>query len=140
IQLFNGIGQDGDGDGLADPTNPEDILMTASTIILSKGASEDDIRIALWNHYKRDLSVKTIMNIAKVYRELNSIELEDRDFPVDIHHNYSYRNTWGDRRGFGGNRIHEGTDIFAGYGVPVKSTTYGVVEMKGWNRFGGWRV
>src|SRR5699024_4012422 len=30
IQLFNGIGQDGDGDGLADPTNPEDILMTAS--------------------------------------------------------------------------------------------------------------
>src|SRR5699024_3910364 len=72
IQLFNGIGQDGDGDGLADPANPEDILMTASTILLSKGASEDDIRIALWNHYKRDLSVKTIMNIAKVYQELDS--------------------------------------------------------------------
>lgn len=140
IQLFNGIGQDGDGDGKADPNNPEDVLMTTAKILLSEGVTEDNIRIALWNHYKRDLSVKTIMNIAKVYKQFNSIELTDRDFPVDIRHNYSYRNTWGDRRGYGGNRIHEGTDIFASYGAPVKSTTYGVVEIKGWNRFGGWRI
>src|SRR5699024_12601528 len=47
---------------------------------------------------------------------------------------------WGDRRGFGGNRIHEGTDVFADYGTPVTSTTYGVVELKGWNLYGGWRI
>lgn len=140
IQLFNGIGLDGNGDGLADPNDPEDVLITAANILLSEGVTEDDIRIALWKHYKRDLSVKTIMNIANVYKTFNSIELNDRDFPVDIRFNYSYRNTWGDRRGYGGNRIHEGTDIFASYGTPVKSTTYGVIEMKGWNRFGGWRI
>src|SRR5699024_9536665 len=60
--------------------------------------------------------------------------------PVAMDHNYSYRSTWGDSRGFGGLRIHEGTDIFAGYGTPVKSTTYGVVELKGWNLYGGWRI
>ena len=39
-----------------------------------------------------------------------------------------------------GSRIHEGTDIFANYGVPVHSTVYGIVEMKGWNKYGGWRI
>ena len=140
IQFFGGIGRDGNGDGKADPTNPEDILFTTASLLQSYGFSNDDIKIALWNYYQRDLSVKTIVNIAKVYKHFNSIELKDRDFPISINHNYSYRSTWGDRRGFGGKRIHEGTDIFANYSTPVKATTYGVVELKGWNLYGGWRI
>ena len=27
----------------------------------------------------------------------------------------------------------------AGHGVPVRSTCYGIVEVKGWNPYGGWR-
>lgn len=140
ISLFNGIGQDGNGDGQANINDPEDILFTAAKLLLQNGITEDDIKISLWNIYKRDLSVKTIVNIAKIYKHFQTIELLDRDFPVSIHYNYSYRSTWGHRRGFGGNRIHEGTDIFANYGTPVKSTTYGVVELKGWNLYGGWRI
>src|SRR5690625_2834208 len=140
IQLFNGIGKDGNGDGKADPDNPEDVLFTAATLLASEGISHDDIKIALWKYYQRDLSVKTITNIAKVFEQFKTIELKDRDFPVSINYNYSYRNTWGHRRGFGGNRIHEGTDVFTDYGVPVYSTTCGVVELKGWNLFGGWRI
>ena len=140
IELFNGIGRDGNGDGQANISNAEDILFTAANLLLQNGISEDDIKISLWNYYKRDLSVKTIVNTAQVYKHFNSVALLDRHFPVDIHYNYSYRSTWGHRRGFGGNRIHEGTDIFASYGTPVTSTTYGVVELKGWNLYGGWRI
>ena len=46
----------------------------------------------------------------------------------------------GTKRSWGGYRIHEGTDIFAPHGLPVRSTCYGVVEIKGWNPFGGWRI
>ncbi|MBB6453448.1 hypothetical protein HNQ94_001897 [Salirhabdus euzebyi] len=140
IELFNGFGKDGDGDNYADSTNDEDILHAMAEYLLSYGKTKQDVKIAIWNYYQRELSVQTIMNMAKVYKTFETLELEDNVFPVPIHANYSYRNTWGDPRGFGGRRIHEGTDIFANYGVPVRSTTYGVIEMKGWNRYGGWRI
>lgn len=140
IQLYNGIGQDGNGDGKADPANDEDTLATMAHWILQWGTSEQDIKIALWNFYQRAINVQTIEEIAKIYKTFGTIELDDNDFPIPLQHNYSYRSTWGDARGFGGRRIHEGTDIFANYGTPVKATRYGVVEIVGWNRFGGWRI
>lgn len=140
IEVFNGLGKDGDGNGKADPNNPEDVLYTTATRLLEIGPTIDDFKIALWKHYQRDLSVKTITNTAKVFKKFNDIQLTDRAFPVSVTHNYSYRSTWGDRRGFGGLRIHEGTDIFANYGTPVKATTYGVIELMGWNLYGGWRI
>lgn len=140
IAFFKGIGQDGNGDKKANHKDPEDVLYTAAQLLLTNGVSEEDIKISLWNYYQRDLSVKTVVNIARVYKHFQTNELLDRDFPVAINYNYSYRSTWGHRRGFGGSRMHEGTDIFANYGTPVKSTTYGVVELKGWNVYGGWRI
>lgn len=140
VQSFNGIGQDGNGDDKANPNHPEDVLLTAARVLTANGLSKDDIKISLWQHYQRDLSVKTIMNTAKVLQHFNTNELTNRSFPLATEYNYSYRTTWGDRRGFGGNRIHEGTDIFAGYGTPVRSTTYGVIELMGWNLYGGWRI
>lgn len=140
ISIYNGLGKDGDGDGMADPENSEDTLFSLATMLEKNGVSDEDIKITLWKYYQRDLSVKTIMNTARVYKHFNTNELLKRDFPVDVNYNYSYRSTWGAGRGFGGNRIHEGTDIFANYGTPVLSTTYGVVELKGWNLYGGWRI
>ncbi|WP_404453936.1 M23 family metallopeptidase [Virgibacillus necropolis] len=140
IALFNGIGKDGDGDHKADPNNPEDVLYTMARYLQSYGYSNEDIRIALWNYYQRDLNVQSIMNTARVFNKFNGIDLADRVFPLPSNYNYSYNNTWGNRRGFGGLRIHEGTDIFADYGTPVRSTTYGVIELMGWNLFGGWRI
>lgn len=140
ISIFNGFGKDGNGDQHADPTNDEDILYSMGHWIIKHGKTRQDVKIALWNYYQKELTVQTIMNIAKVYKKFDTITLNKSDFPVPLQYNYSYKNTWGDARGFGGRRIHEGTDIFANYGVPVKATTYGVVELKGWNRFGGWRI
>ncbi|WP_182201562.1 M23 family metallopeptidase [Paraliobacillus salinarum] len=140
IQISDGIGLDGNGDGLAEITNDEDVLYSMAHWITNYGIAEQDIKIALWNYYNRALSVKSIEQIATVYKTFDTINLEESDFPIPFQYNYTYRSTWGDARGFGGRRIHEGTDIFASYGTPVKASRYGVVEIVGWNRFGGWRI
>lgn len=140
ITFFEGIGADGNSDGIADRNNDEDVLAAFSHFILNYGIDKDNFRIALWNYYKRDKTVSMIMGKAKLYKTYGHLDLGGKAFPLPSRFNYSYKNTWGDARGFGGRRIHEGTDLFADYGVPVRSTSYGIIEMKGWNRFGGWRI
>ncbi|WP_058306829.1 M23 family metallopeptidase [Gracilibacillus massiliensis] len=140
VALFGGIGKDGNGDNIADPTNEYDILYTMAMYLQQYGHTKQDIRTALWNYYHRELTVLSIMNYANMFDTYQKISLDETAFPIPKGYNYSYRNTWGDARGFGGRRIHEGTDIFAGYGTPVRASTYGVIELKGWNRFGGWRI
>lgn len=140
IQQFGGIGKDANSDKIANQTDPEDILFTAATYLQQNGNHPDAYHIQLWHMYNRDLSVQTIKNTAKIYKHFQSIDLTDRAFPIANGYHYTYRNTWGHSRGYGGRRIHEGTDIFASYGTPVQSTTYGIVELKGWNEFGGWRI
>lgn len=140
IQFFNGMGVDGDGNGKASLKSDEDVLYTFAHYLLSYGVDNDNIKIGLWNYYHRDKTVGIIVGNAKLYRHFGRLNLDERVFPVPIRSNHSYRSTWGDTRGWGGRRIHEGTDIFAGYGVPVRATNYGIIEMKGWNKFGGWRI
>ncbi len=140
IAIHNGIGRDGDGDNKADPTNETDQLYTMAHYLLQYGLTEQAIHHALWDYYQRPLAVKTISQNAKIYKQYNTVKLNERAFPIPKHFNYSYRSTWGDARGFGGRRIHEGTDIFADYGTPVRATTYGTIEIKGWNKYGGWRI
>ncbi|MCJ8009440.1 M23 family metallopeptidase [Lederbergia wuyishanensis] len=140
ITFFNGIGIDGNGDGRADRSNGKDLLYTMATYLSQYGVNDQAFRIAIWDYYKRDQTVRSIMTNAQVYRKFKRIDLDEKAFPIPKGYNYTYKNTWGDRRGWGGRRIHEGTDIFAGYGAPVRAVAYGVVELKGWNKYGGWRV
>ncbi|WP_413378646.1 M23 family metallopeptidase [Alkalihalobacillus sp. 1P02AB] len=140
ISMFGGLGLDGDGDGLADPNNDEDILYTYARYLEQYGFNKEDFRIALWDYYQREQTVSIIDGHASIYEKFGHLNLHDHAFPLPLRSTYSYRSTWGDRRGWGGRRIHEGTDIFAGYNVPVRSTAYGIVEIKGWNMYGGWRV
>lgn len=140
IAWFGGIGKDGDGDGIADKENDIDLLYTMATHILQYGTSEDDFRVAMWELYKTANSAKRIAQFAKIYAHFDRLDLFHKVFPLPLGTNYSYRSTWGAARSYGGYRIHEGTDIFAGYGVPVRSTCYGIIEVMGWNRYGGWRV
>lgn len=140
IGLFGGIGRDGDGDGYADQTNDKDVLYTMATILAHFGSDRDHIKIMLWEHYKRGKTVEMITQYANIYKHYNRLDIEGNVFPLPIRSNHSYRSTFGDKRSFGGRRMHEGTDIFAPYGVPVRSTCFGTIELKGWNRLGGWRV
>ena len=140
ITFFDGLGQDGNGDGKADLNNDTDLLYAFAKHLLYYGTDEDNLRIGLWDYYKRDKAVSIIMNNAKVFEKYGRIDLDEKAFPVPVRTHYTYLNTWGTPRGWGGRRIHEGTDIFADYGLPVRSTCYGVIEMKGWNKYGGWRI
>ena len=140
IHFFEGLGIDGNGDGKAERNNDEDVLQAFANILISYGTDHENIKIGLWDYYKRDKTVGIIVDKAKIYKKFGRLNLDEHAFPVPLRSNHSYKNTWGDARGWGGRRIHEGTDIFADYGVPVRATSYGIVEMKGWNRYGGWRV
>src|SRR5690606_1028064 len=42
IKLFNGIGLDGNGDGLASPEQEEDVLYTLAMLLLQEGPTRDD--------------------------------------------------------------------------------------------------
>ncbi|MBD1370859.1 M23 family metallopeptidase [Hazenella sp. IB182357] len=140
IRFFNGIGHDGDGDGIADPNHDLDILISVSKFLTKNGMTESHVRSQLWHYYLHPTTVDVITHIAKIFQKYPRLQLNEHTFPISPGYSYSYRNTWGAKRGWGGRRIHEGTDIFANYGTPVQSTCYGYVELIGWNRFGGWRI
>lgn len=140
IQLYNGLGLDGSGDGLADENEPMDRLAAMVAIMLKRGPNKESIRLSLWDYYQNSRSVQRIEQFAKIYEAFGTLHLYERAFPVKLSERLSYRDTWGARRGWGGRRIHEGTDLFTYYGTPVRSTCYGIIEVKGWNPYGGWRI
>ncbi|MFF2753554.1 M23 family metallopeptidase [Psychrobacillus sp. NPDC058041] len=140
IVFFEGNGADGNEDGFADRKNDDDVMYTMSEYLSSFGPTEKDFKRALKEYYQRDEAVNQIITIAKIYKQFETINLDKHAFPLDILRDFSYKSTWGESRGWGGRRIHEGTDLFASYGVPVKSTSYGIVETMGWNDYGGWRI
>nr|WP_279664722.1 M23 family metallopeptidase [Ectobacillus ponti] len=140
ISLFGGIGMDGDGDGYADQTNDRDLLYTMAQMLSYFGSDHDHLKMGLWEYYQRAKTVEMIIGFARIYSHYDRINMEGNAFPMPVRANHSYRSTFGARRSFGGRRSHEGTDIFAGHGVPVRATCYGIIEMKGWNRLGGWRI
>ncbi|UJF32338.1 M23 family metallopeptidase [Paenibacillus hexagrammi] len=140
ITLFHGYGRDGSGDNIADRDNDLDVLAAMTAIMSKEGIREDDIDIGLWNYYQNTRSVQRIKQFARIYQAFGTLDLSEHAFPLPIQADYSYRSTWGASRGWGGYRIHEGTDLFARHGVPVRSTCYGIIEIKGWNPYGGWRI
>lgn len=140
IALFRGLGKDGSGDGLADRDNDLDLLAAVTTFISAHGNHEEDLQIGLWDYYQNSRSVQRIKQFAQIYAANGTLNLYEHSFPLPVRSDYSYRSTWGASRGWGGLRIHEGTDLYASYGVPVRSTSHGIIEVMGWNPFGGWRI
>lgn len=140
VAFFGGMGRDANGDGRADPNDPEDVAYAFARYLASYGLSDDDMRIALWEYYGSDRTVRRIEQFVRIIRAFGTLDLDEKAFPIPRGHHYTYTSTWGSARGWGGVRIHEGTDIYAAYGTPVVSTCYGIVEVMGWNPYGGWRI
>lgn len=139
IPFFCGFATDGNGDNIFDVNNELDVFVSYIDFLLQYGNNENDIFEALTDYYNEE-SAKIIIEIAKIFKEFNSLDISGRVFPIAKGNNYSYKSTYGAKRGWGGIRIHEGTDIFASYGTTVKSACNGYVEILGWNEYGGWRV
>jgi len=140
IKWFKGIGKDGDGNGLAERHSDADLLYSLAEVAATYGSADEDLANGLWNYYRNSRSVQRIQQFAAIYSHYGRLDLHKHAFPLPVKSSYSYRDTWGFKRSWGGRRIHEGTDLFAPSGTPVRSTSYGIVEIKGWNKYGGWRI
>ena len=61
-------------------------------------------------------------------------------FPCSRKEEFFFENGWHDKRNYGGERLHEGCDIFGSQSIsgyyPVVSITDGIVEQVGWLQFG----
>lgn len=61
-------------------------------------------------------------------------------FPLARNFSYEHYNDFGARRTYGYTRPHLGHDMMAATGTPVVAIESGVVEVMGWNQYGGWRI
>ena len=65
-------------------------------------------------------------------------------FATEQGNDYTYGNTWGAAREYGGARTHKGTDIVDANNtrgrLPIVSMTDGQIKHIGWNELGGYRV
>jgi len=60
--------------------------------------------------------------------------------PVAAGYGYSHCSDFGNSRSFGFARKHLGNDLMGSLGTPIVAVEGGVVEVMGWNRYGGWRI
>ena len=60
--------------------------------------------------------------------------------PIAAGYGYSHCDDFGNSRSFGFQRKHLGNDLMGSLGTPIVAVEGGVVEVMGWNRYGGWRV
>lgn len=60
--------------------------------------------------------------------------------PIAAGYGYSHCSDFGVGRSFGFKRKHLGNDMMGSLGTPIVAVEGGVVEVMGWNRYGGWRV
>ncbi|OKP70623.1 peptidase M23 [Paenibacillus sp. P3E] len=140
IGFFGGLGKDGSGDGVADPGNDADVLYSMARHLMKYGDSASDFNIGVWEYYHNGRAAQRVAQFAKLYEHFGRLDLSGSAFPLPVGSLYSYHSTWGTGRSWGGARIHEGTDLFTPHGMTVRSTCFGIVETKGWNRYGGWRI
>ncbi len=60
--------------------------------------------------------------------------------PLARGYSFSHYDDFGSGRTFGYARKHLGNDLMGSIGTPVISVESGIVEVMGWNMYGGWRI
>ncbi|HEX7065541.1 MAG TPA: peptidase M23, partial [Bacillales bacterium] len=93
IELYGGIGLDGNHDGRVERNNLKDVLYTLGNYLKSFGLNEEDIKIALWERYQRGETIAIIMGYAKIYKKFNKLKLDKNAFPLPLEANYTINNT-----------------------------------------------
>lgn len=124
----------------------EDYRQLAKDFLFHNGKIEQGVAsLSPCSWYSLLLSEEKVGGYAKAWEKvLGDVQC----FPVaeDVwgKEKVAYEDSWGTSRSFGGNRVHEGTDIMPsnnerGY-FSVVSVSDGVVEKKGWLKLGGYRL
>ena len=96
-----------------------DYYLEAYTAVLGGMVGEFSIKEdGQWNRY---YGLKAFLPIAKGF-------------------DYSHYDDFGTSRSYGYSRPHLGHDMMGLIGTPIIAVESGVVEARGWNQYGGWRV
>lgn len=124
----------------------EDYEQLAADFLYHKGrVKKDDKHVGRFSWYSLLMPDDKLKPYAGAFRTILS---DVKCFPVAKDpkgkESVSYEDSWGMSRSYGGNRVHEGTDIMPsnkerGY-FPVVSVCDGTVEKKGWLNLGGYRL
>lgn len=77
--------------------------------------------------------------------EAGNVTYEDRYglkgyFPLARGFDYTHYDDFGAGRNYGYKRKHLGHDMMGQIGTPIISVESGIVEVMGWNQYGGWRI
>jgi len=60
--------------------------------------------------------------------------------PIAKGYSFGHYDDFGDSRSYGFRRKHLGNDLLGSVGTPIIAVETGVIEVMGWNRYGGWRI
>lgn len=113
---------------------------------------QEDFTVTINEKYCRDIILRyeqeKLIEWTKLVNGYRTVMADLRYFPVAVDERglggLSYENGWGDPRTYGGDRVHEGTDICDNENVrgsyPIVSMTDGVIEHIGWLEQGGYRI
>lgn len=100
---------------------------------------DDELPLFLQSYRGEKTFARAVVNEIKRFAGLQEIFLH-KGFPLGTADAYHYQDGYGDARSYGGSRKHEGIDLMADMGVPIRSVGDGTVEQVGWNEYGGWRI
>ena len=121
----------------------------AAIMILERLEPSDSFRLDMdtWQRTVEVLEACRAEAFAALTRAYRAVFEGIRRFPVSSQGaggRFSYEDTFGEDRNYGGQRMHEGCDVFGentGSGVyPVVSVCDGYVEKVGWLTLGGYRI
>jgi len=80
---------------------------------------------------------EVVENGVKVWKSQYGVKVFS---PIAKGYSYSHYDDFGNSRSYGYKRIHLGHDLMGLTGTPIIAMESGVVEVAGWNQYGGWRI
>ncbi len=126
--------------------NDYDLYEVITYVMLNK---DSDINKKEYSSFKKGINYENATQIKEIINLYKGIFEDLKYFPVAKSSNkrtdfVDFENSWQDKRNYGGERFHEGTDIMPRENIsgkyPVISMCDGVVENIGWLKLGGYRI
>lgn len=146
ISTYKGYGTDRNGDGIADPYNPQDAIFSAAKLLKANGF-EKDPKDAIY-HYNHSWGyVNEVLELAESYSSsmipATPVSVDPSQmiegWPLPVQYT-QISSPYGERELDGKREFHDGIDIPCPEGTPVLAVLPGKVLLSGWTGRGGYAV
>ena len=97
-----------------------------------------EVYTTIFDEYIGEYSLeKEDENGNKIYETVYGIKAFS---PIAKNYSFSHYRDFGNSRSYGYKRLHLGNDMMGSIGTPIIAVESGIVEVAGWNQYGGWRI